>query len=40
MTKTYANLIGGEMIMTDSTLDVINPATEEVIAQVPSCGKD
>ncbi|MDG6077918.1 aldehyde dehydrogenase family protein [Erythrobacter litoralis] len=40
MTKTYANLIGGEMITTDSTLDVINPATEEIIAQVPACGKD
>ena len=40
MTKTYANLIGGEMITTDNTLDVVNPATEEVIGQVPACGKD
>ena len=40
MTTTYANLIGGEMVTTDATLDVVNPATEQVIAQVPSCGKD
>jgi len=40
MTKTYANLIGGKMIMTDNTLDVVNPATEEVIGKVPACGKD
>ena len=40
MTKTYANLIGGEMVTTSATLDVVNPATEEVIAQVPACGKE
>ena len=40
MTATYANLIGGEMVTTDATLDVVNPATEQVIAQVPACGKD
>ncbi|NCP22566.1 MAG: aldehyde dehydrogenase family protein, partial [Erythrobacter sp.] len=40
MTTTYANLIGGEMVTTDATLDVVNPATEQVIAQVPACGKD
>ena len=40
MTATYANLIGGEMVTTDATLDVVNPATEQVIARVPACGKD
>ena len=40
MTTTYANLIGGEMVTTDATLDVVNPATEQVIAQVTACGKD
>ena len=40
MTATYANLIGGEMVTTDATLDVVNPATEQVIAQVPACGKE
>ena len=40
MTATYANLIGGEMVTTEATLDVVNPATEQVIAQVPACGKD
>ena len=39
MTATYANLIGGEMVTTDATLDVVNPATEQVIARVPACGK-
>ena len=37
---TYANLIDGEMVTTDRTMDVINPATEEVIAQVPASGSD
>ncbi|MCH2486675.1 MAG: aldehyde dehydrogenase family protein [Erythrobacter sp.] len=40
MTKTYANLIDGEMVTSEATLDVLNPATEEVIAKVPACGKD
>lgn len=40
MTKAYANLIGGEMISTTATMDVVNPATEEVIGTVPACGKD
>lgn len=39
MTKSYANLIDGEMVTTAATLDVVNPATEEVIGQVPACGK-
>ena len=37
---SYANLIDGEMVTTARTLKVINPATEEVIGHVPSCGKD
>ncbi|EDL49360.1 aldehyde dehydrogenase family protein [Erythrobacter sp. SD-21] len=40
MTKTYANLINGEMVTTAATLDVVNPANEEVVGLVPSCGKD
>ena len=40
MTATYANLIGGEMVTTEATLDVVNPATEQVIAQVPACGRE
>ena len=40
MTKTYANLIDGEMVTSEATIDVLNPATEEVIAMVPACGKD
>ena len=40
MTKTYANLIDGEMVTTAATLDVVNPANEEVVGLVPSCGKD
>jgi acyl-CoA reductase-like NAD-dependent aldehyde dehydrogenase len=40
MTRSYNNLIDGELVTTTATLDVINPATEEVIARVPSCGKE
>lgn len=40
MTQSYANLIDGEMVTTAKMLDVVNPATEEVIGQVPACGKD
>ncbi|WP_128893279.1 aldehyde dehydrogenase family protein [Erythrobacter sp. HKB08] len=40
MTKTYQNLIDGELVSTDSTLEVVNPANEDVIGLVPSCGKD
>ncbi len=40
MPKTYPNLIDGELVTTDKTLDVLNPANEEVIGSVPACGKD
>ncbi len=38
MVTQYKNLINGEMITTGAMLDVVNPATEEVIGQVPSAG--
>jgi aldehyde dehydrogenase (NAD+) len=38
MAKTYPNLINGKMVETSDTLDVVNPATEEVIGLVPACG--
>ncbi|MBX7513538.1 aldehyde dehydrogenase family protein [Qipengyuania sp. GH38] len=40
MTKAYANLIDGEMITTSETIEVVNPANEQVIGVVPSCTKD
>ncbi|MBU2341267.1 MAG: aldehyde dehydrogenase family protein [Alphaproteobacteria bacterium] len=40
MTKTYSNLIDGELVTTAGTMDVINPATEEVVGQVPAAGQD
>ncbi|MGE5952314.1 MAG: aldehyde dehydrogenase family protein [Qipengyuania vulgaris] len=40
MTTTYANLIDGEMVTTSGTFEVVNPANEEVVGLVPSCGKD
>jgi len=40
MTKIYPNLIDGELVTTNATLDVVNPANEQVIGQVPSCGKE
>ena len=40
MTKTYANLINGEMVTTGATFEVVNPANEEVVGLAPSCGKD
>ncbi|MBX7532957.1 aldehyde dehydrogenase family protein [Qipengyuania sp. 1XM1-15A] len=40
MTTTYANLIDGEMVTTSNTFEVVNPANEEVVGIVPSCGKD
>ncbi len=40
MTKTYRNLIDGELVSTDATMEVLNPANEEVIGIVPSCGKE
>ena len=39
MVTQYKNLINGEMVGTNDVLDVINPANEEVIGQVPSCGQ-
>jgi aldehyde dehydrogenase (NAD+) len=39
MVTQYKNLIGGEMIATDRWLDVVNPANEQVIGQVPACGE-
>ena len=38
MVTQYKNLINGEMVSTDKTLDVVNPANEQVIGQVPACG--
>ncbi|VAV89029.1 aldehyde dehydrogenase family protein [hydrothermal vent metagenome] len=39
MVTQYKNLINGEMVGTADVLDVINPANEEVIGQVPACGE-
>ncbi len=39
MVTQYKNLINGEMVDTGEWLDVVNPATEEVIGQVPACGQ-
>ena len=38
MAKQYKNLINGKMVDNGQWLDVVNPATEEVIGQVPACG--
>ena len=38
MVTQYKNLINGEMVGADEWLDVINPANEEVVGQVPACG--
>ena len=38
MVTQYKNLINGELVSTDKTLDVVNPANEQVIGQVPACG--
>ncbi len=40
MPTQYKNLINGEMVETGEWLDVVNPANEQVIGQVPACGKD
>ncbi|TNE32437.1 MAG: aldehyde dehydrogenase family protein [Alphaproteobacteria bacterium] len=40
MPKQYKNLINGEMVESGEWLDVVNPANEQVIGQVPACGKD
>ncbi len=39
MTKTYSNLIDGELVTTDQTMDVINPANEEVIGRCPPAAR-
>ncbi len=39
MTKQYMNLIGGNMVGAPAWLNVLNPANEEVIGQVPDCGQ-
>ncbi len=39
MTRQYSNLINGELITTETMLDVVNPANEQVIGQVPACGQ-
>lgn len=36
----FAMLIGGKPVESGATLQVINPATEEVIASVPDCSRD
>ncbi len=38
MATQYKNLINGKMVDNGEWLDVVNPATEEVIGQVPACG--
>jgi len=40
MATQYKNLINGEMIEIGEWLDVVNPANEEVIGQVPACSAD
>ena len=39
MTPQYMNLIDGKMTGATAWLDVLNPANEEVIGQVPDCGQ-
>jgi len=34
--KSYEMLIGGEFVASAKTLEVVNPATEEIISQFPS----
>ncbi|MEI6641780.1 MAG: aldehyde dehydrogenase family protein [Novosphingobium sp.] len=40
MTQLYPNLIDGELVTTATALDVVNPANEQVIGQVPACGAE
>ena len=35
--KRYEMLIDGEFVSSSKTIQVINPATEEVISEFPSC---
>ncbi len=39
MATQYKNLINGKMIDNGQWIDVVNPATEAVIGQVPDCGQ-
>ncbi len=39
MVTQYKNLINGELVSTSDMLDVVNPANEEVIGQVPASGE-
>ena len=36
----YKNLIDGKMVDNGQWLEVLNPATEQVVGRVPSCGKE
>ncbi len=39
MTRQYNNLINGQMVGAERWLDVVNPATEQVIGRIPDCGQ-
>lgn len=39
MVKQYKNLIDGALVDNGKWIDVVNPANEEVIGQVPDCGQ-
>ncbi len=39
MSMQYKNLINGEMVTTDTWIDVLNPANEDVMGQVPDAGE-
>lgn len=39
MAERYKNLIDGQMVETAETMDVVNPANEQVIGVVPACGE-
>lgn len=40
MTAAYKMLIGGERVGSETSLDVINPATGKVLAHVPDCSRE
>lgn len=40
MTHLYPNLINGELVTTVDSLEVVNPANEQVIGRVPACGAE
>lgn len=40
MTHLYPNLINGELVTTAESLEVVNPANEQVIGRVPACGAE